>query len=237
MNEVQPRTSSQMLKFKKHIFAFNMALVALITFLTVAIIAKASSPETIAIAQFSAMDLDGWENKSFAGETQYSLKNDVGSPYLQAESSQSASALYKKIKVNINETPYLNWSWRIDKALSNLKEKEKSGDDYAARLYVVFKTGYTPLSAKALNYVWSSNESPDDYWPNAYTKKAIMIPLRTNQDNMQTWQNEKINIKKDLIKYFDKPPQYIDGVAIMTDTDNSKSSARASYGDIYFTRE
>jgi hypothetical protein len=148
---------------------------------------------------------------------------------------QSASALYKKIKVNIQETPYLNWRWKIDRALPQLNEKQKTGDDYAARVYVVIKTGLTPLSAKALNYIWSSNGPPKVSWPNAYTKKAIMIPLRSNIDDIGIWQHEKVNVKEDLMHHFRISPNFIDGVAIMTDTDNSNSIAIASYGDIYFS--
>lgn len=197
--------------------------------------ASSSSESSVHVARFSMMDLEGWENKSFEGETQYSFIKEQLKSYLRAESKQSASALYKKIKVDIQQTPYLNWSWRVDQALPELNEKEKSGDDYAARIYVVFKTGFTPLSAKALNYVWSSNKPNDSHWSNAYTEKAIMIPLRSKQDETDTWYHEKVNIKKDLMKYFGKIPLYIDGVALMTDTDNCKRSASASYGDIYFT--
>ena len=191
---------------------------------------------TIKVARFSEMDLNDWENKIFSGETLYLLKNENQTSFLNAKSMQTASALYKKVKINIVDTPYLNWSWRIDQSLPELDEKTKSGDDYAARIYVVFKTGLTPLSAKALNYVWSSNSDPDTHWPNAYTEKAIMIPLRSNQDEMHNWQNEKVNIVEDLMKHFDRTPKYIDGIAIMTDTDNSKSTASASYGDIYFSK-
>lgn len=221
-----------MITTNKNILAILMALCFSFP---VDAISDTLSESTIEIARFSEMDLNNWENKSFEGETQYSIKDEKQKFYLHAESKQSASALYKKIKVNVNETPYLNWSWRIDQALSKLNEKTKNGDDYAARIYVVFKTGYTPLSAKALNYVWSSNDKPDTHWPNAYTKKAIMIPLRSNQDETHYWKHEKVNIKKDLMKYFNKAPKYIDGIAIMTDTDNSKGTASASYGDIYFT--
>jgi hypothetical protein len=210
--------------------------IGLITLLAVNVLAN-QDPIIVGIARFSMMELDGWENKSFQGETNYSIQNDEQTPYLQAVSKHSASALYKKIKVDIDNTPYLNWSWRVDHALPQLNEKAKSGDDYAARIYVVFKTGFTPLSAKALNYIWSSNAITNTHWPNAFTEKAIMIPLRSNQDETGRWQTEKVNIKEDLMKYFGKIPQYIDGVALMTDTDNSKGNASASYGDIYFSAD
>ncbi len=216
---------------------FIASIASLISLLNADSFAKLSNAGVIQVARFSVMELDGWKNKSFQGKTKYSLKEENQKSYLQASSMQSASALYKKIKIDIRDTPYLNWSWRIDQALPQLNEKEKSGDDYAARIYVVFKTGLTPLSARALNYVWSSNTSTNTSWPNAFTEKAIMIPLRSNQDDTHTWQHEKVNVKQDLLQHFEVLPKYIDGVAIMTDTDNSKKSASASYGDIYFSSE
>jgi hypothetical protein len=212
-------------------------LIALLLLIDIYASADISSEGKIQIARFSEMSLSKWKNKSFEGKTQYSLKENGQNSYLQANSMQSASALYKKVKINIDETPYLNWCWRVDQALPELDEKTKTGDDYAARIYVVFKTGYTPLSTKALNYVWSSNNTTDKYWPNPFTEKAIMIPLRSKQDKAGTWQHEKVNIKEDLKQYFKKLPIYIDGVAIMTDTDNSQGKASASYGDIYFSKQ
>ena len=211
-------------------------LIALSTLLTINVFANVLDENTIQVGRFSMMELDGWKNKSFEGKTKYSIKNDNNTSYLEAKSMHSASALYKKIKINIHETPYLNWSWRVDKALQSLNEKEKSGDDYAARIYVVFKTGFTPLSARALNYVWSSNNDANTSWPNAFTEKAIMIPLRTNKDGINIWKHEKVNVKQDLLQHFNKSQKYIDGIAIMTDTDNSKGSAIAHYGDIYFSK-
>ena len=211
-------------------------LLALCLLLATATFGESLDKGTTTTAIFAEINLNDWENKSFAGETHYSLKKEDQKSYLHATSSQSASALYKKIKINIHETPYLNWRWRVDQALPELDEQTKMGDDYAARIYVVFKTGFTPLSAKALNYVWSSNNAPDAHWPNAYTEKAIMIPLRSNQDETNHWKTEKVNIKEDLMKHFDKIPQYIDAIAIMTDTDNSEGTASASYADIYFSK-
>ena len=219
----------------------NKIILTIFTGLSVFLVANSlaniSDENVIKVAHFSAMGLDGWKNKSFQGETQYMLESEEQKTFLQAKSMQSASALYKKIKVDVHETPYLNWSWRVDQALPPLEEMKKSGDDYAARIYVVFKTGLTPLSAKALNYVWSSNDPSEISWPNAFTEKAIMIPLRSNQDNTNTWHQEKVNIKENLLQHFKKLPKYINGVAIMTDTDNSKGVASASYGDIYFSKD
>ncbi len=221
-----------MLNANKVILALFLGL---IFYYTAGSYASTSNFTKLTIGEFSTMNLEGWKNKSFVGKTSYTIVQENEEYFLKAESKHTASALYKKTKININETPFLNWSWRIDQALHALDEKSKNNDDYAARIYVVFKTGITPLSAKALNYVWSSNDEIDTSWPNPYTGKAIMIPIRRNLDETGIWNYEKVNIKEDLFKHFDKVPKYIDGIAIMTDTDNSKSIAKASYGDIYFS--
>ena len=85
--------------------------------------AKSSNTSIVEIARFSMMDLDGWQSKIFAGETRYSLAEEDQKFYLQAHSIQSASALYKKVNVDLRTTPYLNWSWRVDNPLTPLLTK------------------------------------------------------------------------------------------------------------------
>ncbi len=84
--------------------------VALISLLNTSSFANSSNTNTLEVARFSAMDLDGWERKIFENETNYSLVEENQTYYLRAHSTQSASALYKKLKVDLHNTPYLNWS-------------------------------------------------------------------------------------------------------------------------------
>ena len=189
----------------------------------------------VEIGRFSHMDIQAWDEKSFKGNTQYSFHRTPHNFVLQAQAQASASALFKRIKIDLQTTPYLNWSWLIQSGLPALNEQSKDGDDYAARVYVVIKTGLAPWNARALNYVWSSDTSPPETWPNAFTEKAIMIPLRTKKDAIGAWKMEKVNVQEDIKKYLDIDAKHINGVALMTDTDNSENFAVAYYGDIYFS--
>lgn len=192
------------------------------------------SEQVVQVGMFSQKELSGWEQESFQGETKYHLAEDCENHYLRANARSAASALYKKIKIDLNDTPYLNWSWRIEKPLKPIAESTKQGDDYAARIYAIVRHGMLPWNTNALNYVWSSQAQPASAWPNAYTNKAWMIPLRSN-NGVYTWKQEKVNVKVDFLKYFGTEVRYIHAIAIMTDTDNTNGQAIAGYGDIFFS--
>ena len=190
------------------------------------------------IGHFSKGDLTNWKNKEFSGITQYTLIKQNNKQVLQAKSNATASGLYKEIRVDLKKTPYLNWSWRVENTLGALNEQSKNGDDYPARIYVVVSGGLVFWNTRAINYVWSSNSQKGAVWKNAFAgSNAMMIALRSKNDNVKQWYTEKRNILHDLKQQFGEDIFYIDAVAIMTDTDNSNSQTTAFYGDIYFSEQ
>lgn len=192
--------------------------------------------ERVDIGKFSEASLAGWEKKAFVGETRYTFAEEDGRQVLRADSVGSASGMGRKIKIDLTKTPYVNWSWKVDRGLPKLDEASKGGDDYAARLYVVKSGGALIWKTKALNYVWSGSQMRESSWPNAFKpKNAIMLAARGMDDSTGVWVTEKRNVREDFKEIFGKDIKSIDAIAIMTDTDNSGLSASASYGDIYFT--
>lgn len=203
--------------------------------------------DKVLISDFENTDLSAWETKSFVGETQYELIQEQNKTLLKASSSQTASGIALEKTIDLKATPFLNWSWKIDNQLSNLDEKNKTGDDYAARLYVVKSGGWQIWKTRALNYVWSSNQLAGSHWDNAFVgDKAKMLAVRGQEDIVKNWHVEKRNVYQDLIRLFgdkgseqanEEAYRYLDALAIMTDTDNSKQQATAYYADIYFSAE
>lgn len=190
------------------------------------------------LGDFSHNRLDGWEQKSFKGETRYQLQTLDGVMVLKADSHAAGSGLFKEQRIDLEKTPYLNWSWRINNRLPGLDEQSKSGDDYAARVYVVIKGGLAFWQTKAINYVWASNTPKDTVWPNAFAgDHAMMLALRGPEAPLAVWQSEKRNIRADLQKLYGEDFQAIDAVALMTDTDNSGGQVSAYYGDIWFSKD
>lgn len=190
------------------------------------------------IGEFSAKQLQAWDDKIFKGKTQYQLVQDGQRWVLSAKSKAAASGLTRKIEVDLTKTPFLNWSWRVDQALPALEEQTKAGDDYAARIYVIVDGGLLVWNSKAVNYVWSGSSARGTTWGNAYLpKNAQMLAVRGKQDKAGVWVTEKRNVRADFKKLYGVDIQAIDGIALMTDTDNSGGEAAAKYGDIFFSAQ
>lgn len=195
----------------------------------------AAEPKVL-IGDFASQQLKAWEPKVFKGQTQYQLVQEGQGWMLKAKAKASASGLTRKIKVDLTKTPFLNWSWRVDQALPLLKEQTKAGDDYAARIYVIVDGGLLVWNSKAVNYVWSGSSARGSAWGNAYLpKNAQMLAVRGKQDKTGVWVTEKRNVRADFQNLLGVDIQAIDGVALMSDSDNSGAETAASYGDIFFS--
>ncbi|MGD0958577.1 MAG: DUF3047 domain-containing protein [Methylomonas sp.] len=200
---------------------------------------NADSPrETrLIIGDFSSNQLTGWEPKIALGETHYHLETVGETTVLIANSHDAASGLFKEQRVDLEQTPFLNWSWRINNRLNGLIEQTKEGDDYAARLYVVINGGMAFWQTKAINYVWASTSGKETSWPNAYSgSQLMMLALRGPEAEPNVWLKEKRNVRADMKKLFGEDIRFIDAVAIMTDSDDSHSRVTAYYGDIWFSK-
>jgi len=189
------------------------------------------------VANFSGESLHEWQEKSFVGNTRYQFVTDGERVALEASAVGTASGLFREIEIDLNKTPYLNWSWWIDDVLHGNDETVKSGDDYPVRVYVVVSGGLFFWRTRAINYVWSNSQPIDHHWPNAYTSRAAMVALRTGNQQRGQWLQEKRNIREDFRRLFGIDIEQIDAVAIMSDSDNSGGQVRARYGNIYFSAQ
>ena len=196
--------------------------------------------EIVKVFEFTEREFDTLKIKKIRNaksETNYSLGNNENGNFLRAEAENAASGLGKEIRINLNKTPFINITWKIEKDLKGINEKTKKGHDFAARVFVVKKTGLTALSNKALNYVFSSNNSINESWRSPYTKSSIDYVLSTTKINLDEWVTVKANVKEDFKKLHKLDVKELDGVAIMADTDNSKMKAISYYQNIFFSSE
>tara|TARA_B100000795_G_scaffold196606_1_gene150645 strand:+ start:844 stop:1488 length:645 start_codon:yes stop_codon:yes gene_type:complete len=196
-----------------------------------------SLAEVVKVFDFTEEELKTLKVKKVKGETSWTLGSNEKGSYIKAEAEGKGSGLGKELTIDLSKTPFINITWKVEKDLPGIIENSKKGHDYAARVFVIKKTGSTVLSNKAINYVFSSNNSIDENWPSPYTKKSIDYVLSTTKKNSNEWVTVKANVKEHFKKLHNIDVNELTGVAIMTDTDNSKLKAISYYQNIYFSSE
>ncbi|MEI8015783.1 MAG: DUF3047 domain-containing protein [Nitrospira sp.] len=230
--------------------------------LVASVAASAESPSVIEVGKFSSGTVgqalpEGWKPLTFKKipkHTSYEVVKDGGVTIVKAVSEASASGLIKPVVIDPKEYPIVRWRWKIDHVLQGSDVALKEGDDFPARLYVTFeydpdrvsfgrklkfKAGqalFGDIPIAALNYIWDVKAPVGTIVENAYTDFAKMVIVESGTQKVGLWVDEERNIYEDYKKAFGEEPPMINGVAIMSDTDNTKEQATAYYGDIVFQK-
>lgn len=198
---------------------------------------------------------EGWKPLTFKKipkQTVYELVKDGDAVVVKAVSEASASGLIKAVNIDPKEYPIVRWRWKIENILKHNDVTRKDGDDFPARLYITFaydpdkvsfgkklkfKAGqaiFGDIPIGALNYIWDTHAPVGAIVENAYTDFAQMVVVESGAQKVGLWVSEERNIYEDYKRAFGEEPPLMNGVAIMTDTDNTKERATAYYGDIQF---
>lgn len=230
---------------------------------TLVLMATSARPNNVLrVGNFSGSDPaertpPSWEPLSFQdidNRTQYRLVRADSTVVMQATSDGGASGLVTRQRINPMDYPVVEWRWKVNRVLDQGDATKRSGDDYPARLYITFDydglglggrlrlqalklLGYDDIPTRALNYIWASTVERGRILPNPYTDWVMMVPVQSGSARVGQWVRERRNIVADYRAAFGEDPPPINGVAIMTDTDNTGESATAYYGDIVFKRD
>ena len=204
------------------------------------IICTFGSTNEIKVFEFTDIELSELEVRKVRGadnKTIYTVGLNENGSFYKAVADNAASGLGKEVKIDLNKTPFINITWKIEKDLPGINENTKKGHDFAARVFAIKKTGATPLSNRAINYVFSSNNEIGFNSTSPYTKKSVDKVLASTKNNLNEWITVKSNVKEDFKRFHNLDVNELDGLAIMSDTDNSKMIAVAYYQKIYFSAE
>lgn len=203
------------------------------------LLALALAPAAFAqrVSAFTAGELAGWQERSFKGNSHYRIAEIDGERALHASCKGGASVLYREQKIDLTKTPVLQWAWRVDDTFAAIDERSKGGDDYPARVYVVVDGGLLAWRTIAMNYVWASEQPKGSAWDSAFTGNAQMLALRSGPAEAGQWRQESRNVREDFRRFHGRDIEHIDGVAVMTDCDNTGGSAEAWFGDLRFVAE
>ncbi len=229
-----------------------LAILAIALLVPAFVLADSDQP----IAPFSSIESleDGWEPLEFPNidrHSRYELVQDDGIQVVKAQTSDSASGLIARVRIDPQQRPILEWRWKVSGVYQNGDAREKAGDDYPARIYVAFefepdKAGFfdrakrkavealagEKLPGNALNYIWANKLPVDSVVPNPYTEATQMIAVNSGAAQAGEWVTVSRDIVADYEMAFGEAPPTIVGIGIMSDSDNTGESATAWYGDV-----
>ena len=177
-----------------------------------------------------------WEEKVFTDHTTYGVIRDETGNVLKARSHGAASALILEKKIDLQEFPVLSWRWKVANVLAKGDANSKAGDDYAARVYVIFPHWFFPKT-RTINYIWANKLPQGAVVPNPFTANAMMVAVESGEEHVGQWLLESRNVRDDYRAIFGEEPPLAGAIAIMTDTDNTGGSAAAWYDDIRIKEE
>jgi hypothetical protein len=196
------------------------------------------SDTEIYLGKFSTGDLSGWKEQTIGlmkPKTTYKLTKDNDKIVLTAHSIKSASGQLYKLNIDPKEYSTLKWSWKIDHIIKKGDERIKEGDDFSARVYVLFPRGFFSKT-RAICYVWANKLPKGEHIVSPFTSNIITVAVDSGEELAGHWTSHQRNIYEDYKQFFGEEPPKIGAVALMTDTDNTGDSAVGYYGDISLQR-
>lgn len=184
------------------------------------------------------------DNKKAASGT-YKVTNENGNKFLSAESAGSSIQIAKKVKWDIKSMPVISWRWRATILPENANEKAKGKNDSGASIYVIFQRSRIPFLSwefqpiNVIKYVWSTTLPVDEV---VYKEKSRLgntiyegyfFVIESGERNAGKWITEERNVLNDYKKVFGGNPKYDPYlIAILSDSNDTKSKAAADYDDI-----
>ncbi len=173
-----------------------------------------------------------WEERPLEGKTVYQVTWEDAEYCIKATSRASASALYYRIEYDTREYPILKWRWKVSRVLSKGDALKRDGDDYAARVFVVFPSSVS-WKGRVLVYVWASKLPKGKAVTNSHNSNFMIVAVESGSGGVGEWKEEQRNVYEDYRRYFGGEPPKAGAIAIMTDTDNTAEEATAWYGPIW----
>ena len=204
---------------------------------SILLLQECNAKQPITVSDYANKQHNQWREKVFGKKIKYEIQHNSGRTIIKASSVGSASGLYRDLSIDLKKTPCLTWTWKIEKLLNTFNERIKEGDDYSARIYVIFEDEVFFWKTKSLNYVWSSNQPIGSSWPNAYSDKVTNVAVQNDTGKVGQWITQKRNVFDDYMRLIDKNVPNPTAIAIMTDTDDSNQSATTYYGPMHFSAQ
>lgn len=190
---------------------------------------------------------EGWELIKSKGTPELNVvkESNMYSIFMKCD-GESSFGIRKRVEVNVQEYPFLNWRWKVTRLPSGGDVRKRDADDQAIQLYVAFASTDFParLNTPVIGYVWD-NEAPKG-WMGKSTQigagKVRYIVLRNGSDELDKWYSERRNVYEDYMMLFREinggiPQGKTQGIHLHINSQHTKSGAESFVSEIYFSAQ
>lgn len=209
----------------------------LLALLSCGLIFHAESSSQLLLGDFAPGWQKNWETKLlYKNGNQFHVVTEEENRVLRVDSADSASGMFREINQKPVMPGKISWRWKVKNSLeSNTKERLKVGDDYAARVFLLFESSFFRWRIPTVCYVWAGTEKAGSIFKSPYSRNVCMIVLESGDKKAGAWIHEARDYIKDYKTCFERSPKELSAAAIMVDTDDTASQATAWFDDLILT--
>lgn len=190
------------------------------------------------VAQFTYQEAAklprGWEIKEFAGVARAEVVKVDGIYALRLHSAGTSFSVHKDLEIDLRQTPYLTWSWKVEKIPPRGDVRQTKSDDQAAQLYLVFPFFPPTLRSKLIGYIWDSTTPKGTILQSPTINLAKVIVVESGNAKLGHWITETRNVYEDYKMLFGTEPPKLGKVAVHINTNRTQSSAESYFANIFF---
>ena len=199
-----------------------------------------------------------WAHFKLPGKkpSQFDYKFDEGRHAVAAEAQSSASMLRQSLRVLPADLGNIKFSWKLPGLIQYADMAVRELDDSPVRVVLAFEGDRSRFSAKnamlselahvltgeplpyaTLMYVWCNDCKPEEIITNPHTDRIRKLPLESGPEKLNRWIDYERSVRDDFFKAFGEEPGLLTSISIMTDADNTKSTASAFYGSVQLVQK
>jgi hypothetical protein len=199
-----------------------------------------------------AGELDGWQSFDNDIDECYEIGEEENNYFLKARTKDRGSIIAKSCTYSLKEFPVITWKWRALLLPEGADERYKHSGDSVAGIYIIFPSIINPgnianklgfklpvpdrLKPECIKYVWSASLPIGTVIDSPYAKKTKIVVLQNATSPLNKWVREEVNVYADYRRFFNKEPEEVQAVGILTDADDTSSEAMADYDDIFLKK-
>jgi hypothetical protein len=182
----------------------------------------------------------GWEKQTWGSPRydRFTVVEDGDRKVLHLKSEQDSSNIAKNIKgkVNLKETPIIEWSWKAVTLPKGADSRRKETDDQAAQLYVVWPRFPEAVRSRTIGYIWDTTAPVGTTVKSQKNGTVTYVVVRSGPADLGKWITERRDAREDFKRIYGEEPDGPGGVSFGIDSDDTESIAESYMGTIRFTK-